>query len=88
MGADAAYGAWQRAMRRAVRTSSTPALPGVLRQAFDLTLPIVAVHDQGTVPLSWLGTAVGVPMISVPVETGVPIQADAVVSAALAVLSL
>lgn len=89
---DAVYAAWQRAMRRAVLTSSTPALPGVLRQAFDAALPIVAVHDQSSVPLSWLGAAVGVPIISVP-TTGAPgdvgpVTTDAIVSGALASLSL
>lgn len=86
--ADAVYTAWQRAVRRAVLTSSTPALPGALRQAFELTLPVVAVHDQSTVPLSWLGSALGVAIISVPVDPRAGVRTEAIVSAALAALSL
>ncbi len=88
--ADAAYGAWQRAARVATRTGSTPALVGVMRQAFDLEAPLVTVHDQGPQPLVWLGSALGLPALPVVVpETGSHDDlVEAIGHAALAALGL
>lgn len=92
--ADSVYAAWQRSLSRAVGAAATPAIPGALRQAFDLRAPVVAVHDQATTTLAWLGSALGVPLVTVAPAQGsdrslrAPVDPDTVVSAALAALSL
>lgn len=92
--ADAVFAAWQRALMLAVRSAATPSIAGVLRQAFDLDVPLVAVHDQGAATLAWLGSALGVPSIALGPPAGergtlsAPVDSATVVSAALAALSL
>ena len=82
---DLVYAAWLRTLRYGIRTATTPALPGVLRQAFDPWLPVVTVHDTAPYALGWLGSAMGVPAVPVPVtET----DSGSIVNAALAALSL
>lgn len=82
---DLVYAAWQRTLRYGIRTATTPALPGVLRQAFDPWLPIVTVHDTAPYALGWLGSAMGVPAVAVPASE---VDAGSIVNAALAALSL
>ncbi|GAB2465012.1 transketolase-like TK C-terminal-containing protein [Jatrophihabitans fulvus] len=67
--ADRLYGDWQRSVRRAVRTASTPDVAGSLRAAFPAGAPLVTVHDAASHSLSWLGTALGVPGISLGVDS-------------------
>ena len=82
---DLVYAAWQRTLRYGIRTATTPALPGVLRQAFEPGLPMVTVHDAAPYALGWLGSALGVPAVAVPATD---LDAGSIVNAALAALSL
>ena len=66
--ADRLYSAWQRTIRQGIRTATTPSIPGALRAAFDLTAPIVSVHDASSHALAWLGSALGVPCVSLGVD--------------------
>ena len=66
--ADRLYGSWQRTIRQGIRTATTPSIPGALRAAFDLTAPIVTVHDASSHALAWLGSALGVPCVSLGVD--------------------
>lgn len=82
---DLVYGAWQRTLRYGIRTATTPALAGVLRQAFEPGLPVVTAHDVAPYSLGWLGSALGVPAVAVP---STDLDAGSLVNAALAALSL
>jgi pyruvate dehydrogenase E1 component len=66
--ADRLYGSWQRTIRQGIRTATTPSIPGALRAAFDLTAPVVTVHDASSHALAWLGSALGVPCVSLGVD--------------------
>ena len=66
--ADRLYAAWQRTIRQGIRTATTPSIPGALRAAFDLTAPIVTVHDASSHALAWLGSALGAPCVSLGVD--------------------
>ncbi|MEZ5193036.1 MAG: hypothetical protein R2734_11330 [Nocardioides sp.] len=52
------YDAWQGALADAVSGESTPALPGVLRQAFEDLLVVTATAASSR-SLAWLGSALG-----------------------------
>ena len=65
---DRLFGAWQRTLRYAVRNAVTPSIPGTLRAAFPVKAPIVSVHDSSAHHLAWLGSAIGVPCVSLGVE--------------------
>jgi pyruvate dehydrogenase E1 component len=67
--ADRLYQAWQRTLRQGVRTATTPSIPGALRSAFGDRAPIVTVHDASSHALSWLGSALGVPAVSLGVDS-------------------
>ncbi len=94
------YRAWQRTVRQAVRTATTPSMPGTLRAVFGAPHPIVSVHDGASHALAWLGSAVGAPQIALGVDefgqSGTiadlygahDLDAGSIVNAALAVLSL
>lgn len=45
------------------RTATTPSIPGALRAAFDMSAPVVTVHDAPSPGLAWLGSALGVPSV-------------------------
>lgn len=62
------YSAWQRTLRQSVRTATTPSAPGALRGAFPVPGPLVTVHDASAQTLGWLGSALGVPSVSLGVE--------------------
>ncbi len=76
--ADRLYRAWQRTLRQGVRTATVPSIPGALRSAFldgaflgaaaGDRAPIVTVHDAASHTLSWLGSALGVPAVSLGVD--------------------
>ncbi len=66
--ADRLYRSWQHSIRHAIRRASAPSLPGCLRSAFPAPAPIVTVHDASSHTLSWLGSALGVPAVSLGVE--------------------
>jgi len=97
--ADRLYRAWQRTLRQGVRTATTPSIPGALRTAFAVRAPIVTVHDAASHTLSWLGSALGVPAVSLGVDSfgqsgsvadlyrAHDLDAGSIVNAALAALS-
>ncbi|MGO8886322.1 MAG: transketolase-like TK C-terminal-containing protein [Streptosporangiaceae bacterium] len=98
--ADRLYRAWQRTLRQGVRTATTPSNPGALRSAFGHRAPIVTVHDASSHALSWLGSALGVPAVSLGVDSfgqsgtvadlyrAHDLDPGSIVNAALAALSL
>ncbi|HEX9358160.1 MAG TPA: hypothetical protein VF933_30630, partial [Streptosporangiaceae bacterium] len=103
--ADRLYRAWQRTLRQGVRTATVPSIPGALRSAFGGRVPggrapIVTVHDAASHTLSWLGSALGVPAVSLGVDgfgqSGAvsdlyrahDLDPGSIVNAALAALSL
>jgi pyruvate dehydrogenase E1 component len=98
--ADRLYRAWQRTLRQGVRTATAPSIPGALRTAFSDRAPIVTVHDASSHTLSWLGSALGVPAVSLGVDgfgqSGTvadlyrahDLDPGSIVNAALAALSL
>ncbi len=98
--ADRLYRAWQGGLRQAIRTASTPSLPGEFRAAFDGRAPVVTAHDASSHALAWLGSALGVPCVSLGVDDfgqsgtvedlyGIhDLTSGAIVNAALAALSM
>ncbi len=98
--ADRLYRAWQRTLRQGVRTATAPSIPGALRTAFGDRAPIVTVHDAASHTLSWLGSALGVPAVSLGVDSfgqsgavadlyrAHDLDPGSIVNAALAALSL
>ncbi len=98
--ADRLYRAWQRTLRQGVRTATAPSIPGALRSAFRDRAPVVTVHDAASHTMSWLGSALGVPAVSLGVDTfgqsgavadlyrAHDLDAGSIVNAALAALSL
>jgi pyruvate dehydrogenase E1 component len=97
---DRLYRAWQRTLRQGVRTATTPSIPGALRSAFPQRAPVVTVHDAASHTMSWLGSALGVPAISLGVDSfgqsgsvadlyrAHDLDSGSIVNAALAALSL
>jgi pyruvate dehydrogenase E1 component len=97
---DRLYRAWQRTLRQGVRTAATPSVPGALRTVFPERAPIVTVHDAASHTMSWLGSALGVPAVSLGVDSfgqsgtisdlyrAHDLDAGSIVNAALAALSL
>ena len=97
---DRLYRAWQRTLRQGVRTATTPSVPGALRSVFTSRVPVVTAHDAASHALSWLGSALGVPAVSLGVDgfgqSGTvadlyranDLDAGSIVNAALAALSL
>ena len=65
---DRLYRAWQRTLRQGVRTATAPSIPGALRSAFPDRAPVVTVHDAASHTMSWLGSALGVPAVSLGVD--------------------
>jgi len=65
---DRLFRAWQVETRRAVRTAQPPALPGALRTAFPMGVPVVTIHDASSHALSWIGSALGVPAVALGVD--------------------
>jgi len=98
--ADRLYRAWQRTLRQGVRTATAPSIPGALRSAFPDRAPVVTVHDAASHTMSWIGSALGVPAVSLGVDgfgqSGAvadlyrahDLDAGSIVNAALAALSL
>src|SRR5215831_18529545 len=98
--ADRLYQAWQRTLRQGVRTATPPSIPGALRTVFGPRAPVVTVHDAASHTMSWLGSALGVPAVSLGVDTfgqsgtvsdlyrAHDLDAGSIVNAALAALSL
>jgi pyruvate dehydrogenase E1 component len=97
---DRIYRAWQRTLRQAVRTATAPSIPGALRTVFGDRAPIVTVHDAASHTMSWLGSALGVPAVSLGVDSfgqsgtvsdlyrAHDLDSGSIVNAALAALSL
>jgi pyruvate dehydrogenase complex dehydrogenase (E1) component len=77
-----------------------PGLPGALRTVFPDRAPTVTVHDAASHTMSWLGSALGVPAVSLGVDSfgqsgavsdlyrAHDLDAGSIVNAALAALSL
>jgi pyruvate dehydrogenase E1 component len=94
------YRAWQRTLRQAVRTATTPSMAGTLRAVFGDAASIVSVHDGASHAFAWLGSAVGASQIALGVDefgqsgsvadlyAAHDLDAGSIVNAALAVLSL
>jgi pyruvate dehydrogenase E1 component len=97
---DRLYRAWQRTLRQGVRTATAPSIPGALRSAFPERAPVVTVHDAASHTMSWLGSALGVPAVSLGVDAfgqsgsvadlyrAHDLDSGSIVNAALAALSL
>ena len=97
---DRLYSAWQRTLRQGIRTATTPSIAGALRQAFDMNAPIVTVHDASSHAMAWLGSALGVPAVSLGVDSfgqsgtvadlyrAHDLDAGSIVNAALAALAV
>ncbi|MBI1350302.1 MAG: pyruvate dehydrogenase [Actinomycetales bacterium] len=62
------FRSWQRTLRQAVRTATTPSFPGTLRAVMAEPAPIVSVHDAASHAFSWLGSALGVPQVALGVD--------------------
>ncbi len=98
--ADRLYRAWQRTLRQGVRTATTPSIPGALRNVFTDRAPVVTAHDAASHALSWLGSALGAPTVSLGVDTfgqsgtvadlyrANDLDSGSIVNAALAAMSL
>ena len=102
--ADRLYRAWQAALRQGVRTATAPPAPAALRTVFPggagARVPVVTVHDAASHTLSWLGSALGVPAVSLGVDSfgqsgtvadlyrANDLDSGSIVNAALAALSL
>jgi pyruvate dehydrogenase E1 component len=94
------YRAWQRTLRQAVRTATTPSFAGTLRAVMPRAAPIVSVHDGASHAFSWFGSALGVPQIALGVDEfgqsgriedlhrAHDLDAGTIVNAAVAALSL
>jgi pyruvate dehydrogenase E1 component len=94
------YAAWQRTTIQGIRTATTPSIPGALRAAFDLSAPLVTIHDASSHSMAWLGAAIGVPTVSLGVDAfgqsgtvqdlydHFDLNSGSIVNAALAALSL
>jgi pyruvate dehydrogenase E1 component len=97
---DRLYRAWQRTLRQGVRTATAPSIAGALRSAFPHRAPVVTVHDAASHTLSWLGSALGAPAVSLGVDSfgqsgavadlyrAHDLDPGSIVNAALAALSL
>jgi pyruvate dehydrogenase E1 component len=97
---DRLYRAWQHAMRAGIRSATKPTLPSILRDLFPVRAPLVTVHDGASHTMSWLGSALGVPAVSLGVDefgqTGSisdlydlhDLSAGSIVNGALAALSM
>jgi pyruvate dehydrogenase E1 component len=97
---DRLYRAWQRTLRQGVRTATTPSIPGAIRSAFPHRAPVVTIHDAASHTMSWLGSALGVPAVSLGVDTfgqsgtvadlyrAHDLDSGSIINAALAALSL
>jgi pyruvate dehydrogenase E1 component len=97
---DRLFKSWQRTTRQAVRTATTPSIPGAIRAAFPERAPIVTVQDASSHHLAWLGSALGVPAVSLGVDSfgqsgtrsdlyaAHDLTSGSVVNAALAALSM
>jgi pyruvate dehydrogenase E1 component len=98
--ADRLYAAWQRTLRQAIRTATTPSVAGALRAVLPDRTPVVTVHDAASHAMAWLGSAVGVPAVPVGVDrfgqSGTiadlyalhDLDSGSIVNAALAAISL
>ncbi len=94
------FRSWQRTIRQAVRTATTPSLPGTFRAALPERAPIVSIHDASSHALAWVGSAVGMPQVSLGVDAfgqsgtvadlyrANDLDAGSIVNAAMAALSL
>ena len=97
---DRLYTAWQRTLRQAVRTATTPSVAGALRTVLPARTPVVTVHDASSHAMAWIGSALGVPAVPVGVDrfgqSGTvadlyalhDLDSGSVVNAALAAISL
>jgi pyruvate dehydrogenase E1 component len=97
---DRLYRAWQRTLRQGVRTATAPSIPGALRSAFPARAPVVTIQDASSHTMSWLGSALGGPAVSLGVDSfgqsgtvadlyqAHDLDSGSIVNAALAALSL
>ena len=62
------YRDWRASIRTSVRTARARSQPGTLHAPFHHGAPVVTVHDASSHTLAWLGTALGVPGVSLGVD--------------------
>jgi len=62
------HAAWQRSVRTAVRNATVRDRPGTLHAPFAAGRPLVTVQDASSHTMAWLGSALGVPSISLGVD--------------------
>lgn len=62
------YRDWQSQIRLAIKGARPIGRSGVMRSAFPSGAPIVSVHDAASHSLAWLGSALGVPGVSLGVD--------------------
>ena len=62
------YREWQLQTRMALKAARPIGRSGTLRSAFPAGVPIVSVHDAASHSLAWLGSAMGVPAVSLGVD--------------------
>ena len=65
---DRLFRAWRHEIRTSVRRATVRAQPGVLHTPFVADAPLVTVHDSSAHTLAWLGSALGVPAVSLGVD--------------------
>lgn len=61
--------AWRGSIHRAVRSSTVRDRPGALHAPFAAGRPVLTVHDASSHSMAWLGSALGVPALSLGVDT-------------------
>jgi pyruvate dehydrogenase E1 component len=66
---DRLYRSWRLATAVAVHEAKVPSIPGTLRSTFAAGAPLVTVHDASSHAMAWLGAALGVPTISLGVDS-------------------
>ena len=66
---DRLYTAWRTETWNSIHSARVPALPGVLRSVFGSRVPLVTVHDASSHAMAWLGSALGVPSLSLGVDS-------------------
>ena len=62
------YREWQLQSRMALKSARPIGRSGTLRSAFPAGVPVVSVHDAASHSLAWLGSAIGVPAVSLGVD--------------------
>lgn len=65
---DRLYRAWRSGWREAVRAGRTPSGSGIFGLLFPERAPVVTVQDAASHAMAWIGSALGVPAVSLGVD--------------------